>query len=62
VVKALWYKPEGCGFETQRDKLIFPIYLITPAKLVLGAYVTSNIIEYQNQKNNVPGEKSAAGA
>jgi hypothetical protein len=33
VVKALCYRPEGRGFETQRGEWIFSIYLILPATL-----------------------------
>jgi hypothetical protein len=36
VVKALGYKPEDCGFETNEVK--FQIYLILPAALGPGAY------------------------
>jgi hypothetical protein len=38
VVKALCYKPEGRGFETLWDELIFSIYLILPAALGPGVY------------------------
>jgi hypothetical protein len=56
VVKALCYKPEGCGFETRLDYLIFSMYLILPAALGPGVYSASNRNEYQKQKNNVFGE------
>jgi hypothetical protein len=56
VVKALRYKPEGRGFETRLGEYIFSIYLILPN--ALGPLTN----EYQKQKNNVPGEQSAAGA
>jgi hypothetical protein len=55
VVKALRYKPEGRGFETQLDEWIFSIYLILPAALGPGVYYASNGNEYQKQKN-VSGE------
>jgi hypothetical protein len=38
VVKALYYKPEGCGFETRRGEKNFSIYLILPAALGPGVY------------------------
>jgi hypothetical protein len=41
---------------------MFSIYVILPAELVPGAYLASNRNEYQKQKNNVLGEKSAASA
>jgi hypothetical protein len=53
VVKALCYNPEGHGFETPRDELIFSIYLILLAALGPGVYSASNRNEYQKQKNNV---------
>jgi hypothetical protein len=40
----------------------FSIDLIIPAALGPGVYSASNINEYQKQKNNVSGHKSAAGA
>jgi hypothetical protein len=39
----------------------FSIDLICPTALGLGVYSASNRNEYQQQKNNVSGEKSAAG-
>jgi hypothetical protein len=56
VVEALYYKPEGCRFETQWGELIFSIYLILPAALGPGVYSASNRNEYQKQKNSVSGE------
>jgi hypothetical protein len=41
---------------------LFSIYLILPAALGPGVYSASNRNEYQTQKNNVTGEKSAADA
>jgi hypothetical protein len=40
----------------------FPICLMLPAALGPGGHSASNRNEYQKQKNNVPGEQSAAGA
>jgi hypothetical protein len=51
MVEALCYKPEGGRFETR---------CILPAALGPGVYSASNRNEYQKQKNNVSGEKSAA--
>jgi hypothetical protein len=56
VVKELYYKPEGHGFETRWGKLIFSIYLILPAALGTAIYSAYNRNEYQKQKNNVSGE------
>jgi hypothetical protein len=57
VVKALCYKLEGCGFETQWGEWIFSIYLILPATLGPGVHSASNRNEYQKQKNsNISGE------
>jgi hypothetical protein len=56
VVKALRYKPEGRELETRCGELIFSI------SLGPGVYSASNRNEYKNQKNNVPGEYSAAAA
>jgi hypothetical protein len=38
----------------------FSIYLILPVSLGLGVYSASNGNEYQKQKTNALGEKSAA--
>jgi hypothetical protein len=38
------------------------MYLILPAALGPRIYSASNRNEYQNQKNNVYGEQSVAGA
>jgi hypothetical protein len=55
VVKALGYKPEGRGFQT--DELKFSIYVILSTALGPGVYSASNINEYWNiNKNNVSGE------
>jgi hypothetical protein len=40
----------------------FSIYLILSAALDPGVYSVSKRSEYHKQKNNVPGEQSAAGA
>jgi hypothetical protein len=48
VVKALCYKPEGRGFDTQCGECIFfSIYIILPAALGPGVYPASNRNEYQ---------------
>jgi hypothetical protein len=57
VVKALCYKPEGRGFET--DEVIFfffSYFLIHSAALGPGVHSASNGNESQKQKNNVSGE------
>jgi hypothetical protein len=41
---------------------LFSIYLIIPAALDSGVYSASNRNEYQKRKNNISGEKSAAGS
>jgi hypothetical protein len=52
LVKALCYKPEGRGFETQWGGwFFFSIYLILPTVLGPGVYSASNRNEYQKQKN-----------
>jgi hypothetical protein len=50
VLKALCYKPEGCGFETDAVNGFFPTYLILPAALDPGVHSASNRNEYQKQK------------
>jgi hypothetical protein len=50
VVKALCYKSDRRGFETERGKRILSIYLILRAALGPGLYSISNINEYQKQK------------
>jgi hypothetical protein len=62
VDKALYYKPEGRGFETRWGELIFSIYLILPAALSPGIDSASNKNEYQKQKNNVFEMQSETGA
>jgi hypothetical protein len=62
VVKALCFKPEGRWFESRLSNIMFPICLILPAALGPGVHRVSNRNEYRKQKNNVSGEKSAAGA
>jgi hypothetical protein len=52
AVKALCYKPEDRGFETQWDEL-FSIYLILSAALCREGHSASNRNEYQRQRNNV---------
>jgi hypothetical protein len=56
VVKALYYKPEGRGFEIRRGERIFSIYLIISVALGNGVNSSSNRHEYQKQINNVSGE------
>jgi hypothetical protein len=55
VVKALCYKPEGHGFETQGGERFLAVYLILLAALGPGVYSASNRNEYQKHKN-VSGE------
>jgi hypothetical protein len=57
VVKALYYKPVGRGFETQEvNDFFFSFYLFLPAALGPGVYSASNRNEYQEQTNNFSGE------
>jgi hypothetical protein len=57
VVKALYYKPERCGFETPRSELfLFSTDLILPATLGPAVYSASKRNQYPKQKNNVSGE------
>jgi hypothetical protein len=42
VIKALCYKPKGCGLENRLDELAFSIYLIHPAALGPEVYSDSN--------------------
>jgi hypothetical protein len=58
VVKALRYKPEGRGFETQWGEWLLSIYLILPAALGLGVYSTSNRNEYRVRNKHVSGERA----
>jgi hypothetical protein len=62
VVKALYYKPEGRGFETRWGELFLSIYLILPAVLGPGVYSASNRNEYQKQQKMFLRSKAAAGA
>jgi hypothetical protein len=62
MVKALRLKPKGRGFENEWGESNFSIYLILLAALGPGLYSACNRNEYQKQKNNISGEKSAAGA
>jgi hypothetical protein len=59
--KALFYKPEGRGFETRRGEWHFSIYLILSAVRGPGVYSAANRNENQKQKN-VSWQQSAAGA
>jgi hypothetical protein len=61
MIEALYYKPEGHGFETRLSELIFSVYLILPVALGPGVYSASSRNEYQKQKNIVSGEYSAVG-
>jgi hypothetical protein len=56
VFEAIFYKPEGRGFESRRGESIFSIYQILPAALGTGVYSASNRNEYQKQKNDFSGE------
>jgi hypothetical protein len=57
MVKALCYKLESSGFETQWGECIFSIYLILPAALGPEVYSAFNRYKYQKHKNNnVSGE------
>jgi hypothetical protein len=56
VLKALCYKGEVRGFETQWDEWIYSIYLILPAALGRGVRLGSDRNEYQKQKINVSGK------
>jgi hypothetical protein len=56
VVKALFYKQEGRGFETRWGEWFLSIYLILPVALGPGVYSASNRNEYQKHKNNVSEE------
>jgi hypothetical protein len=56
VVKALHYKPEGRGFETQGGACLSSNYLILVDALGPGVYSVSNRNEYQKQKNEVSGQ------
>jgi hypothetical protein len=49
-VKALCYKPEGRGFETQRSIWIVSFCLILLAALGPGVYSASNKYKYERQK------------
>jgi hypothetical protein len=48
--KALYFKSEGCGFETRLGNWIISTYLILPAALGSRVYSVSNRNEYQRQK------------
>jgi hypothetical protein len=50
MVKALCYKPEGCGFETRISERMFSIL---PVALGPGVYSAPNRNEYQKEKNNI---------
>jgi hypothetical protein len=62
VVKALCYKPEGCGFETRCGEWFLSIYLNLSVALGPGIYSASNRNEYKKHKNMFLGSKAAAGA
>jgi hypothetical protein len=55
MVKALCYKPESRGFESQLIQLSISINLIHPAALDPGIYSAFNRNEYQECRNNVSG-------
>jgi hypothetical protein len=52
----------GSSIPDEVNEFFFLIYLIFPAALGPGVHSASNRNEYQKQKNNVSGEKIAAGA
>jgi hypothetical protein len=53
AVETLWYKAEGCGFETRRAKLFFfSIYLVLLAALGSWFHWASKRNEYQKQKKS----------
>jgi hypothetical protein len=54
VIKALWCKSEGRGFETRWGEWIF-FSLPNPSGRH-GAYLASNRNKHQKHKNNVSGE------
>jgi hypothetical protein len=56
VVKALYYKPEGRGFDTREENEFFSINLILPDALGPRVDSASNRNEYQKQKRNISGE------
>jgi hypothetical protein len=56
MVKALHYKPEGHGFETQLCERFLSIFHIFPATISPGVYSASSRNDYQKKKNNVSGE------
>jgi hypothetical protein len=57
VVKALYYKPKGRGFETREvNAFFFSIDLILPYALGPRFDSSSNRNEYQKQKINISGE------
>jgi hypothetical protein len=59
VVVEVCYKPEGRGYETRRDELIFSIYLIFPVALGPEVYSASKRNEYEMQKKETfPGSKA----
>jgi hypothetical protein len=58
VVKALYYKSEGLGFEIRCGEWFFSIYLIIPAALWLRGF-TQPVTEMNTR--NLPGEYSAVG-
>jgi hypothetical protein len=62
MVKALYYKLEGRGFEPHEVNELFSVYLILPAALGPGVHSASNRNEYKKQRNNVSGMQSGSGA
>jgi hypothetical protein len=50
VVEALWYNPEGRGFETRSGNLISCINQILPAAIRPGVYSVYDRNTYQIQK------------
>jgi hypothetical protein len=60
VVEALFYNPEGRGFENRWGECILTIYLILLAAPGPGVYSASSINKYQKQKNHVSGEQTGS--
>jgi hypothetical protein len=58
LVEALWYKPEGHGYDPQQGQWIFSIYQILPAALGPGVYLASNRNEYKKQKQKFLGTRA----
>jgi hypothetical protein len=62
VFTALWYKPEGRGFEARCGELIFFNLSKPSVPLGPGVYSATSRNEYQKLKHNACGKQRAAGA